>query len=65
MLTDCTFLLVCTVLQNLMNAKMKHMDPSVQCSADLMTLKVKGVRAPHLLVDSGRSCKDFLYFLFS
>ncbi|XP_073325063.1 uncharacterized protein [Pagrus major] len=41
------------VQHNLMNAKLKRIDPSVQCSDNLMTLKVKGVRAPHLLVDSG------------
>uniref|UniRef100_A0A3Q3XSA2 Zona pellucida sperm-binding protein 1/4 Ig-like domain-containing protein n=1 Tax=Mola mola TaxID=94237 RepID=A0A3Q3XSA2_MOLML len=40
-------------LENLMNTKLKHMDPSVQCSDELMTLKVKRVRAPHFLVDSG------------
>ncbi|XP_035517305.1 proline-rich protein 36-like [Morone saxatilis] len=42
-----------TVLHNLMNAKLKRMDPSVQCSDNLMTLKVKRARAPHFLVDSG------------
>ncbi|XP_044069963.1 protein PELPK1-like [Siniperca chuatsi] len=41
------------VLHNLMDAKLKRMDPSVQCSDNLMTLKVKRVRAPHFLVDSG------------
>lgn len=46
--------LVFSVLSSLMNAKLKHMDPSVQCSDSLMTLKVKRVRAPHFLVDSGR-----------
>lgn len=42
------------ILYAVLNAKLKHMDPSVQCSDTAMTLKVKGVRTPHFLVDSGR-----------
>ncbi|XP_014023129.2 uncharacterized protein [Salmo salar] len=34
-------------------AKLQHMGPSVQCSNDTMTLRVKGGRAPHFLVDGG------------
>ncbi|KAM8757974.1 uncharacterized protein AB9X84_010600 [Acanthopagrus schlegelii] len=41
------------VRHNLMNAKLKRIDPSVQCSDNLMTLRVKDIRAPHILVDSG------------
>ncbi|TKS71814.1 Proline-rich transmembrane protein 3 [Collichthys lucidus] len=41
------------VFHNLMHAKLKRLDPSVQCSDNLMTLKVRGVRAPHFLVDRG------------
>lgn len=40
---------MCPVL----NEKLKRMDPSVQCSDTTMTLKVKGVRTPHFLVESG------------
>nr|XP_061788472.1 uncharacterized protein LOC133578232 [Nerophis lumbriciformis] len=36
-----------------LNAKLKRMDHSVQCGDDAMTLRVKRVRAPHFLVDSG------------
>nr|XP_008280932.1 PREDICTED: vegetative cell wall protein gp1-like [Stegastes partitus] len=36
-----------------MDAKLKRMDPSVQCSDNLMTLKVRRVRDAHFLVDSG------------
>lgn len=54
------FVLVYPVLHNLMDAKLRHIDPSVQCSDTSMTLKVKRVRAPHFLVDSGR----FLFFFF-
>uniref|UniRef100_A0A671YK32 Zona pellucida sperm-binding protein 1/4 Ig-like domain-containing protein n=1 Tax=Sparus aurata TaxID=8175 RepID=A0A671YK32_SPAAU len=43
-----------SVRYNLMNAKLKRVDPSVQCSENLMTLRVKGVRAPHILVDNER-----------
>nr|XP_046239694.1 leucine-rich repeat extensin-like protein 5 [Scatophagus argus] len=41
------------VFHNLMDAKLKLMDPSVQCSDNVMTLKLKWARAPHFLVDSG------------
>ncbi|XP_062327656.1 proteoglycan 4-like [Osmerus eperlanus] len=37
----------------LMNAKLKHMGPAVQCAEDAMTLRVKGGKAPHFLVDNG------------
>lgn len=47
----------------MMNAKLKRIDPSVQCSDNLMTLRVKDVRAPHILVDSGRFYMwSFLFF---
>uniref|UniRef100_A0A4W5QZY9 Zgc:175135 n=1 Tax=Hucho hucho TaxID=62062 RepID=A0A4W5QZY9_9TELE len=36
-----------------LDAKLQHMGPSVQCSNDAMTLRVKGGRAPHFLVDGG------------
>ncbi|XP_042261952.1 leucine-rich repeat extensin-like protein 5 [Thunnus maccoyii] len=42
-----------TALHSLMDAKLKRMDPSVQCGDNLMTLKVKQTRAPRFLVDSG------------
>ncbi|XP_040889505.1 proline-rich protein 36-like [Toxotes jaculatrix] len=41
------------VLHRLMDAKLNRLDPSVQCSDNSMTLKVKWLRAPHLLVNSG------------
>ncbi|XP_040015632.1 uncharacterized protein LOC120807529 [Xiphias gladius] len=41
------------VVHSLMDAKLKRLDPLVQCSDNVMTLKVKGVRAPHILVNSG------------
>ncbi|XP_019957091.1 uncharacterized protein [Paralichthys olivaceus] len=44
---------VAPVLHSLMGAKLKHLDPSVQCSDNLMTLKVRRVGAPHVLVNSG------------
>ena len=37
----------------LMNAKLKRMGPLVQCTDDAMTLRVKGVKTPHFLVDNG------------
>ncbi|XP_011612153.1 uncharacterized protein [Takifugu rubripes] len=40
-------------LSRVLNAKLKRLDPSVQCSDTAMTLKVKGRRTPHFLVDSG------------
>uniref|UniRef100_A0AAZ3S6V7 Uncharacterized protein n=1 Tax=Oncorhynchus tshawytscha TaxID=74940 RepID=A0AAZ3S6V7_ONCTS len=36
-----------------LDAKLQHMGPSVQCSNETMTLRVKGGRAPHFLVDGG------------
>ena len=36
-----------------MNAKLKRMGPLVQCTDDAMTLRVKGVKTPHFLVDNG------------
>ncbi|XP_045079977.1 adhesive plaque matrix protein [Coregonus clupeaformis] len=36
-----------------LDAKLQHMGPSVQCSNYAMTLRVKGWRAPHFLVDNG------------
>ncbi|KAM7422624.1 hypothetical protein PAMA_010592 [Pampus argenteus] len=42
-----------TVLHSSVDAKLKRMDASVQCGDNLMTLKVKQGRAPHILVDSG------------
>ncbi|XP_055726049.1 uncharacterized protein LOC129815894 [Salvelinus fontinalis] len=36
-----------------LDAKLQHMGPSVQCSNEAMTLRVKGGRAPHFLVDGG------------
>lgn len=42
------------ILHPVLDAKLKHMDPTVQCSDTAMTLKVKGVRTPHFMVDSGR-----------
>lgn len=53
-----------SVRYNLMNAKLKRVDPSVQCSENLMTLRVKGVRAPHILVDSGRFYMWSFFFFF-
>ncbi|XP_023125401.1 uncharacterized protein LOC111568135 [Amphiprion ocellaris] len=41
------------VMHKLMDAKLKRMDPSVQCSNNLMTLKVRRVRDARFLVDSG------------
>ncbi|XP_034441959.1 early nodulin-75-like [Hippoglossus hippoglossus] len=41
------------VSHSLMAAKLKRLDPSVQCSDNLMTLKVKRIGAPHILVNSG------------
>ncbi|CAB1432075.1 unnamed protein product [Pleuronectes platessa] len=41
------------VSHSLMAAKLKHLDPSVQCSDNLMTLRVKRRGAPHVLVNSG------------
>lgn len=43
----------CCILCAVLNAKLKRLDPSVQCSDTAMTLKVKGLRTPHFLVDSG------------
>uniref|UniRef100_A0A3Q1EWT7 Zona pellucida sperm-binding protein 1/4 Ig-like domain-containing protein n=1 Tax=Acanthochromis polyacanthus TaxID=80966 RepID=A0A3Q1EWT7_9TELE len=42
------------MMHKLMDAKLKRMDPSVQCSNNLMTLKVRRVRDAHFLVDSER-----------
>lgn len=42
------------ILHPVLDAKLKRMDPTVQCSDTAMTLKVKGVKTPHFLVDSGR-----------
>ncbi|KAM7402139.1 hypothetical protein PAMP_017404 [Pampus punctatissimus] len=42
-----------TVLHSSVDAKLKRMDPSVQCGDNLMVLKVKRGRAPHFLVDTG------------
>ncbi|XP_042360064.1 uncharacterized protein LOC121956045 [Plectropomus leopardus] len=41
------------VFHNLMTAKLKRKAPSVHCGDNLMTLMLKGIRAPHILVDSG------------
>ena len=59
------FVLFVSVRHNLMNAKLKRIDPSVQCSDNLMTLRVKGVRAPHILVDSGRFYMWLFFFFFN
>ncbi|XP_062329748.1 uncharacterized protein LOC134029586 isoform X8 [Osmerus eperlanus] len=40
-------------LHLLMNAKLKRMGPLVQCADDAMTLRVKGGKTPHFLVDNG------------
>lgn len=47
-------MLLCPVL----NAKLKHMDPSVHCSDTAMSVQVKGFRAPRFLVNSGRFHKE-------
>ncbi|XP_061640218.1 uncharacterized protein LOC133483263 [Phyllopteryx taeniolatus] len=41
------------VFNNRLNARVKRLDPSVQCSDNSMTLTVKQARVPHFLVDSG------------
>lgn len=47
------FALPFPVRRDAMHAKLKRMDPSVQCRDDLMTLKVKRGAASHFLVDNG------------
>nr|XP_057911176.1 uncharacterized protein LOC131106279 [Doryrhamphus excisus] len=42
-----------TVFDGLLDAKLKRMNPSVQCSDNAMTLRVTRARVPHFLVDSG------------
>ncbi|XP_061689771.1 uncharacterized protein LOC133508077 isoform X2 [Syngnathoides biaculeatus] len=42
-----------TVFNNSLNARVKRLDPSVQCSDNTMSLKVKQARVPHFLVDNG------------
>ena len=44
-----------------MTAKLKHMGPAVQCAADTMTLRIKGRKAPHFLVDNGKINDAFLW----
>lgn len=41
------------ILHPVLDTKLKRMDPTVQCSDTAMSLKVKGVRTPHFMVDSG------------
>ncbi|XP_041837020.1 leucine-rich repeat extensin-like protein 1 [Melanotaenia boesemani] len=41
------------VLQNVLTAKLKRLDPSVECSSSQMTLTVKRIGTPHFLVDNG------------
>ncbi|XP_018536935.1 uncharacterized protein LOC108886521 [Lates calcarifer] len=42
-----------TPVHSLIDAKLKRLDPSVHCSNNSMTLRVKRVKAPHFLVNSG------------
>ena len=44
-----------------MNAKLKRMGPAVQCADDAMTLRVKGGKTPHFLVDNGEINDAFLW----
>ncbi|XP_054640359.1 uncharacterized protein LOC129186286 [Dunckerocampus dactyliophorus] len=41
------------VSSGVLDAKLKRMDPSVQCRDNAMTLRVTQARVPHFLVDSG------------
>lgn len=41
------------ILHSVLDTKLKGMEPTVQCSDTAMTLKVKGLRTPHFLVDTG------------
>lgn len=43
-------------VHSLIDAKLKRLDPSVHCSNNSMTLRVKRVKAPHFLVNSGEFC---------
>ncbi|XP_061584492.1 cyclin-K-like [Cololabis saira] len=43
-----------TYVKDVLAAKLKHMDPSVKCGDNSMTLTVKPTGASHFLVDSGQ-----------
>lgn len=45
--------MVCSVSQERLAAKLKRLNPSVQCGDNQMTLTVNRIKAPHFLVDSG------------